>query len=222
MFAKHRGDAWCISRRSERRDVAAGRTSQILRSQGNSHVRKFAWLLCMSLVVAHAQALQGIEVTEYGIYATDTANSSAAPGTATGKIDQVSNIKLVQSTTTVPARLGVEFGFRYKIIGQGAAPQPPQAGDDFWYAIWDAATCAATKRDGESKYVTHIPKPGMRNPETGNVTLTNVFYQDHKLGEELYRLYRLTERWEIVPGVWTLEIWEGDRKMLSQDFLVKK
>jgi hypothetical protein len=54
------------------------------------------------------------------------------------------------------------------------------------------------------KYVTHIPKPGMRNPETGNVTLTNVFYQENKV------------------GVWTLEIWDGDRKLLSQDFLLKK
>jgi hypothetical protein len=72
------------------------------------------------------------------------------------------------------------------------------------------------------KYVTHIPKPGMRNPETGNVTLTNVFYQEHKVGEELYRLYRLTDRWEVAPGVWTLEIWDGDRKLLNQDFLLKK
>jgi hypothetical protein len=54
------------------------------------------------------------------------------------------------------------------------------------------------------------------------VTLTNIFYQEHKVGEELYRLYRLTERWEVVPGTWTLEIWEGDRKLSSQDFLLKK
>jgi hypothetical protein len=141
-------------------------------------------ILGLSLGAAHAQTVERIDITEYGIYTTDTAATTAAPGTATGKIDQVSNIKLVQSTTTIPARQGIEFGFRYKII--------------------------------------HIPKPGMRNPETGNVTLTNVFYQEHKVGEELYRLYRLIDRWEIVPGVWTLEIWDGERKLLSQDFLLKK
>jgi hypothetical protein len=181
-----------------------------------------AWLLCMSLAVAHAQALQSIEVTEYGLYATDTANSSAAPGTATGKIDQVSNIKLVQSTTTVPARLGVEFGFRYKIIGQPAAAPAPQAGATILGMQFGTQPATPPSAAVTLKYVTHIPKPGMRNPETGNVTLTNVFYQEHKVGEELYRLYRLTERWEIVPGVWTLEIWDGERKLLSQDFLVKK
>jgi hypothetical protein len=176
----------------------------------------------MSLVVAHAQAIQSIEITEYGVYATEAANSSAAPGTATGKIDQVSNIKLVQSTTTIPARVGVEFGFRYKIIGQPAAAPAPQAGATILGMQFGTQPAAPPSAAVNLKYVTHIPKPGMRNPETGNLTLTNVFYQEHRVGEELYRLYRLTERWEIVPGVWTLEIWDGERKLLSQDFLVKK
>jgi hypothetical protein len=160
-------------------------------------------VLCMSSGLAHAQAIQSIEITEYGIYTTETATSAAAPGTASGKLDQVTNIKLLQSTASVPAHVGIEFGFRYKINGQPAAAPPPKTGVNL-------------------KYVTHIPKPGMRNPETGNVTLTNIFYQEHKVGEELYRLYRLVEPWEIVPGIWTLEIWDGDRKLLSQDFLVKK
>jgi hypothetical protein len=52
--------------------------------------------------------------------------------------------------------------------------------------------------------------------------MTNVFYQEHQVGEELYRLYRLTNGWEVVPGIWTLEIWDGERKLLTQDFLLKK
>jgi hypothetical protein len=181
-----------------------------------------AWMLGLSLGAAQAQSIERIEITEYGIYATETAATSAAPGTASGKIDQVSNIKLVQSTTTVPARQGVEFGFRYKIIGQPAAAPPPQAGATILGVQIGAQPAPPPVAAVNLKYVTHIPKPGMRNPETGNVTLTNLFYQEHKVGEELYRLYRLTDRWEIVPGTWTLEIWYGDRKLLSQDFLVKK
>lgn len=181
-----------------------------------------ALMLCASLEVAHAQGVQSIEITEYGIYTTEAATSTAAPGTASGKIDQVANIKLVLSTTTVSARVGVEFGFRYKIIGQPAAAPPQQAGATILGMQFGTQPASQPSAAVNLKYVTHIPKPGMRNPETGNVTLTNVFYQEHKIGEELYRLYRLTERWEIVPGVWTLEIWDGERKLLSQDFLVKK
>jgi hypothetical protein len=181
-----------------------------------------AVMLCAWLDAAHAQTIQNIELTEYGIYTTEAAASTAAPGTATGKIDQVSNIKLVQSTTTIPARVGVEFGFRYRIVGQPAAAPPPQAGTTILGIQLGTPPPPRPEPQVNLKYVTHIPKPGMRNPETGNVTLTNIFYQEHKIGEELYRLYRLTERWEIVPGIWTLEIWDGERKLLSQDFLLKK
>ena len=181
-----------------------------------------ACLLCLSLDVAHAQSVQAIEITEYGIYTTDSPAGAAAPGTASGRIEQVSNIKLVQSTTTVPARVGVEFGFRYKIVGQPAAAPPPQAGTTILGIQLGSQPAPPPVATTNLKYVTRIPKPGMRNPETGNVTLTNVFYQEHKVGEQLYRLYRLTERWEVVPGTWTLEIWDGDRRLSSQDFLLKK
>jgi Domain of unknown function (DUF3859) len=179
-------------------------------------------VLCMSSGLAHAQAIQSIEITEYGVYTTETATSAAAPGTASGKLDQVTNIKLLQSTTSVPAHVGIEFGFRYKINGQPAAAPPPQARDTILGMQLTPPAVPPPRTGVNLKYVTHIPKPGMRNPETGNVTLTNIFYQEHKVGEELYRLYRLVEPWEIVPGIWTLEIWDGDRKLLSQDFLVKK
>lgn len=181
-----------------------------------------ACLLVLSFAAARAQSVQGIEITEYGIYTTESAASSAAPGTASGKIEQVSNIKLLQATATVPARVGVEFGFRYKIVGQSTAAPPAQTGTTILGIQLGSQPAAPPVATVNLKYITRIPKPGMRNPETGNVTLTNIFYQEHKVGEELYRLYRLTERWEVVPGTWTLEIWEGDRKLSSQDFLLKK
>lgn len=154
-------------------------------------------LLLTSLTVVHAQAVQRIDIMESGIYATDTESSTAEPGTASGRVEQVANIRLVQSTTVVPARLGVEFGFRYKIVGPADAKV-------------------------SLKNVTRIPAPGIRNPETGNVTVTSVFSQEHKVGEELYRLYRLTDTWEIVPGMWIMELWDGDRKLASQSFQIVK
>jgi Domain of unknown function (DUF3859) len=171
---------------------------------------------------ARAQAVQAVEITEFGIYTTDNPTSSAAPGTASGRIDEVSNIKLVQSTATIPARVGVEFGFRYKIVGQPGAAPPPQAGSSI-LGIQLTAPPPPPIPSVNLKYVTRIPKPGMRNPETGNVTLTNVFYQEHEIGEELYRLYRLTNvgRSCRAPGRWRF----GQRAKIihsSRDFLLKK
>jgi hypothetical protein len=164
-----------------------------------------------SVTAVHAQAVQRIDITEYGIYTTQTASSVAEPGTASGRIEMVANTKLMQSTTVVPARVGVEFGFRYKIVGQATTALAGQN---------NATLAGQADPKVTLKYVTHIPAPGIRNPATKNVTLTNIFYQDHRVGEELYRLYRFTDSWEVVPGVWTLEIWEGDRQLVSQGYQV--
>jgi hypothetical protein len=154
-------------------------------------------LLAASLSAGQAQVLQRIEITEYGVYTLETEKSAAAPGTAAGAIDEVSAVDLVQSTTVVPAQIGTAFGFRYKLVGPAKATVT-------------------------LKNVTHVPAPGMHNPQTGNVTLTDTFFQDRKIAGEYYRLFHFTEPWEIVPGLWTLEIWEGDRALVSQGFLVKK
>jgi hypothetical protein len=154
-------------------------------------------LLLASLGAANAQVLQRIDITEYGTYTLETAKSAAAPGTASGAIDEVSAVDLVQSTTVVPAQIGTAFGFRYKLVG-------------------------TPKATVTLKNVTHVPEPGMHNPQTGNVTLTDTFFQERKIAGEYYRLFHFTEPWEIVPGLWTLEIWDGDRSLVSQGFLVKK
>jgi hypothetical protein len=153
-------------------------------------------LLLSCLSAAQAQVLQRIDITEYGIYTMETEKSATAPGTASGTLDEVSDVEHVQATTIVPAQLGVAFGFRYKLIGQ-------------------------PKATVSLKNVTHVPPPGMHNPQTGNVTLTDVFFQDRKIIGEFYRLFRFTAPWEIVPGLWTMELWEGDRQLASQGFLVK-
>lgn len=168
------------------------------------------FLLLTSLSVARAQlpsflqptkppvpTVQRVDITEYGIYTTTTQSKLPASGTASGSIDQETNITLLESTTTVPARLGVEFGFRYKIVGPTAGPV-------------------------NLKNVTVIPPPGIRNPSTGNIILTSVFNQDRNVGGEYYRLYHMTDPWEVVPGVWRLELWDGDRNLVSQGFLLVK
>jgi hypothetical protein len=169
-----------------------------------------SFLLLISCSVARAQlpsflqpskppvpTVQRIDITEFGIYSTSTQSKLPSAGTASGTVDQESNIALVQSTTTVPARLGVEFGFRYKIVG----PNPGAV---------------------NLKNVTIIPQPGIRNPATGNVTVTSVFNQDRDVGGEYYRLYHMTDPWEVVPGIWRLELWDGDRNLVSQAFLLVK
>lgn len=160
-------------------------------------MRNLLSLLLLAAVssAAGAQTIQRIEIAEFGIYHSKTTKVIAAPGTATGTKEQVSDIKLVEQTTTVPARLGVEFGFRYKIIGHIGSKV-------------------------KLKMVWLIPQPGIRNPKTGNTIVRDESDWDRTIGSKYFQSYSFDNPWEIVTGTWTLEIWDSNRKLASQSFNV--
>jgi hypothetical protein len=150
-------------------------------------------ITAISSTAADAQKIQRIDVTEFGIYSNHTEKAVAAPGTASGVTLQLSDVKLVKATDRVPATPDVEFGFRYNIVG----------------------------RRGDSvklKKVVHIPQPGIRNPQTGNTTVQSESVFSPIVGSAAYTGYTLNHPWEIVTGTWTIELWDGDRKLASQSF----
>jgi hypothetical protein len=156
-----------------------------------------AFVLLSSFGAADAQVLKRIDITEYGLYTSKTDRSIAAPGTALGTESLVSDIRHLESTTTVPGRIDVQFGIRYRLVGS------------------DGASIRLKK-------VWIIPAPGLHNPDTGNTTMTEVVYLDRKIGAVHFAGFTFEHSWEIVPGVWTLELWEGDRKLASQGFLIAR
>jgi hypothetical protein len=159
-------------------------------------------ILFFSMLIAfsgasEAQTVQRIDIIEYGIYTATRDKVVEQPATATGTSGLVSNIKLVRQTDTIPARLGVRFGFRFKIAGTPNAVV-------------------------KLKKITRVPSPGITNPKTGNVTMTSVYSSDRTIGGINYTDYSFDDAWEIAPGTWTIELWDGDRKLASQSFNVVK
>lgn len=144
---------------------------------------------------ADAQTIPRVEIVDFGTYTVGTKGKTlTAAHTAAGVLDQVANIKLVKATTVVPGRLGVHFGFRYKVIGSGPI--------------------------AKLKIVTLIPKPGIRNPNTGKTIERDEYVETDAIGQIEYAGYGFDNPWEIVPGKWTKEIWDGDRKLASKSFNV--
>jgi hypothetical protein len=41
------------------------------------------------------------------------------------------------------------------------------------------------------------------------------------IGEKVADLYTLEDIFELVPGVWTVELWDGERKLLTQSFTLE-
>jgi hypothetical protein len=162
-------------------------------------VRGFAIATLLAFIsnAAIGQTIKRIEITEFGIYSLDQGERISAPNTPAGFRRDVDNIKLISATDTVPARLGVHFGFRYRIVGEKGAT----------FTL---------------KKVTLIPQPGIQNPNTGETKLRGETSLASGVGGILYSGYTFSYPWEIVPGVWTIEFWDGDRKLASQSFNVAK
>jgi len=156
------------------------------------------WSLAMTLGAAYAQGLevQRLDVTDFGIYALDREISGRdqqgiSLGTAT-------NIQHTSTQRTVPAQLGVTFGFRYRIVGKP-----------------EGATISVKK-------VIIYPAPGLQPPSPSSRVPKAVFEYEASIGETNTELYTLEDQFELVPGTWVLEMWLGNRKLASQPFRLDK
>jgi len=145
---------------------------------------------------AQAQDVSRIEVTEFGIYAAD----HTAQGRNSSGIGQstISNPKLAVSTHSIPAQRGVIFGFRYKAIG------------------------SSTGEEVELLKVTTFPPPGLRPPGSSAPVPKTERTVRTKIGEARFTSYILSEDYEVVPGVWTIELWGGGRRLASESFTLTK
>jgi hypothetical protein len=133
----------------------------------------------------------GAKVTEVGIYQakvlTDETNAAGV------KLQGIDEFKLVRSTTNVPVRLGVRFGFRYEILGSPAnAPI----------------------------MLTMVGRhPPIKNPGTGKIE-TKETYQLRSWIGKTYTSNSLDDESDLVAGQYTIEVWHEGRKLCEQSFLL--
>ena len=121
-----------------------------------------------------------------------TANSK----TLDGEQQNAEGARFTEQTDRIPAKLGVQFGFRYKITGV-----TEQGTDEF------------------KKVVTHPPIKNEkgeieRQYSTKETLTTKNGYVSEVSG------YSLDRPEELVPGVWTFELWYHGQKVVSQSFTV--
>src|ERR1700730_17771452 len=156
----------------------------------------FLWLNLFASCSANAQSIDAIEVIEYGLFKSEITERADAPSVATGKFSRVTDFTNVEVTRTIPALLGVEFGFRYKILG---APN----GADVPLTIVD-----------------RFPEQGFHKPDASETFYQEEYVETQPIGAIGYAGYGFSKSWELVPGVWTIEIWYKARKLAEQNFTV--
>jgi hypothetical protein len=147
---------------------------------------------------AQAQSIDRIELVEWGIFQHERTGETTSPRTATGTTNLVRNVRLQQTTTTIPALVGMKFGFRFRVVGA-----PRGAGVRL-------------------KCVTRFPSQGLTNPAKSKTFSSSEFYSDAVVGEVTYRGYGFDHDWEVETGPWTLEIWHDGRKLAEKTFMVTR
>ena len=142
--------------------------------------------------------VEKIKVTDFGIYTAERDSSIKTPNTASGVTHgvDIDTISLSETTRTIPARMGIHFGFRYSIIG------------------------APSDADVDLHVVNIFPSPGLVNPATQVPRMRDDYVHTGVIGEECYHDYSFDHDWELVPGTWTFQIWYQDRKLAEQSFNV--
>lgn len=147
--------------------------------------------LSFSLFGQEPAKVTSAKITEVGIYEakvlTDQTNAAGV------KLQGLDEFKLLKSTTNIPARIGVRYGFRYEILGS-----PKNA----------------------PIVLTMVGKhPPMKNSTTGRVGTVDTYQLTSWVGKT-YTSDSLEEKAELVPGPRTLEVWHQGKKLCEQTFLI--
>lgn len=157
-------------------------------------------LLLLTPMAAAAQDVRvdGATVVEYGIFTADTTQKVADPASAMGTRNVITNIHHATTTTTIPAELGVRFGFRTLVSGAPEGAQIPV------------------------QMVLTFPPAGLRNPDTGKIVTKEQWDAAVLIGTPSYKGYNFEHPEELVPGKWTWQIWYQGRLLAEQSFTVVK
>jgi hypothetical protein len=157
---------------------------------------------CAALAVlvsapVHAQApqLDRIEILEFGIYSVTRQQIEKSQTTAGGQLAVAKEYKLITPTEMVTARQGVSFGIKYVVIGK---PNGSRV---------------------RSNWITRFPAGGLVNSNGRKFDRAEVAWED-TIGAPTYRTYAFDETWEMVPGVWTFELYFNGRKLGEKRFSV--
>jgi hypothetical protein len=137
---------------------------------------------------ASAQFVRGVDVVEQGIYTADIERRVRGSDGLFRNV--LNNICHVVDTMMLPARLGLHFGFRYRLNGSA-----------------DGQIVDVRK---VTLFPTALQPPGATRP----ITSAEQVYR-RQIGTVSFTGYAFDETSELVPGIWTFQMWHG-RRMLSE------
>ncbi|MGE3303608.1 MAG: DUF3859 domain-containing protein [Hyphomonadaceae bacterium] len=153
-----------------------------------------ALFLAPGLAFAQSVRVDSVAIESFGIYTGQLQQRVQRPD---GRFENVStDIKLAVQTAAIPAQIGLRFGLQYRVTG---AP--------------DGAPVALRK-------VVLIPQPGLKPPNAPAAVVRSETQLTAAVGVVGYTGWRFDDAYEFIPGVWTIQLWQDDRKLVEKQFTV--
>jgi hypothetical protein len=151
--------------------------------------------LFLTIGLASADVGPTVKVYEYGTYSSPP--SIVAGFTRRGmEHGAIPHIDLVQSTRTVIGQIGTTFGFRYRVEGEPLGRPLPIT------------------------IVMRFPAPGMVAAGISLPFADDEYTVVKRVGSDHFTTWTFEEKAQIVPGIWTFEIWHENKKLAEEKFVV--
>lgn len=150
-------------------------------------------LLFSTLASTPTQAndIQGVHIVDYGIFSGKVTSANHANKTAGKKLIHAA---LLKRTEGIPAKVGTEFGIEYVVIGTDSSKQVKL---DFRMTL-----------------------PTVFNPKERTSYNEFTWSKEILTNQKNYSGYGFDHTWELVPGLWTIEIWHAGEKVAKKMFAV--
>jgi len=151
-----------------------------------------------SVAKAQQPRIERLEIIGAGFLTYEQAGERTdAPEAVGGKVIRPRNMQFLSDMPAVTARTGTSFGVRFMVLGE------PRGEDVALRSVWK------------------IPSPGFTDPKSGKSYKESSSEFTTQIGTAYLSGYGFNEQWEIVSGTWTLQIWQGNRKLLEHDFAIR-
>jgi len=148
---------------------------------------------CVVLAACAGMPTPGIRVIGAGTLTAEKMTPIPALDALAGKMIVIAGVRLERETKVVLGIQGTLFGFIYQVEGM-----PPGS----------IVTLRAR---------TIYPR-GLTNPATGRRAAYDEFEVQCSVGATCTRGRYFSQTWELVPGVWALELWAGDTLLVRREF----
>ncbi len=137
-----------------------------------------------------------VEIIDYGILSAQVDRTIKDQTLVQGAHRTMKASRLLKRTTEISAQKGLKFGIKYLIKG---------------YPIGNRV---------KIDFVVLYPEPGLTNPGTGVTDRQDMVSFVKRIGKITATGYLFNQKWEMVPGQWTFQIWHNGRKLAEKDFMV--